>query len=490
MGEAITRNVGTFGADANEEATSGLNHEGESTNAAPRDGASRSSDEVRESERSEGGGCSEAKSVGPTSNGRSPKDEAKPFCISRWEVWEAYLKVKSNKGAAGLDAQTIEEFEKDLKKNLYKIWNRMSSGSYFPPPVLTVKIPKAKGGERTLGIPTVSDRIAQMVVKNRLESVVDPLFLPESFGYRPRKSALDAVGRARQMCWDYDWVCDLDIKGFFDNLDHDLLMRAVKKHAKEKWLVLYIERWLKVPAQDEAGNLLKRDGGTPQGGVISPLLANLFLHYAFDLWMRRNWFHLPFERYADDIIVHCRTEREANLVGAKVAARLKQCGLELHPEKTKIVYCKDANRQETHPNEKFDFLGFTFRPRKADGRRGKVFCSFSPAISNDAAKKIRDEIRGWKLHRCTAQSIQDLARMINPKLRGWVNYYGRFMPSALRPIERHVGQSLVRWACRKYQKLRNHRTRAWTWLLRVIERQPNLLALWERRSKVFTMGAV
>jgi RNA-directed DNA polymerase len=246
--------------------------------------------------------CSEATSVGPTRKGRSLKDEAKPFGISRWEVWDAYLKVKSNQGAAGLDRQSIEEFEKDLKNNLYKIWNRMSSGSYFPPAVLTVKIPKAKGGERTLGIPTVSDRIAQMVVKNRLEGEVEPLFVSASYGYRPKKSALDAVAQARQMCWDYDWVCDLDIKGFFDNLDHDLMMRAVRKHAKEKWVELYIERWLKAPAQDEEGHLLKRDRGTPQGGVISPLLANLFLHYAFDLWMRRNWKHLPFERYADDSV--------------------------------------------------------------------------------------------------------------------------------------------------------------------------------------------
>jgi RNA-directed DNA polymerase len=328
----------------------------------------------------------------------------KPFGISRWEVWDAYLKVKSNQGAAGLDRQSIEEFEKDLKNNLYKIWNRMSSGSYFPPPVLTVKIPKAKGGERTLGIPTVSDRIAQMVVKNRLEAVVEPLFVSSSYGYRPKKSALDAVAQARQMCWDYDWVCDLDIKGFFDNLDHDLMMRAVRKHAKESWVELYVERWLKAPAQDEEGHLLKRDRGTPQGGVISPLLANLFLHYAFDLWMRRNWKHLPFERYADDIVVHCRTEREADTVRVNVAARLKKCGLELHPEKTKVVYCKDSNRTGTHQNEKFDFLGYTFRPRKADSRRGKVFCSFSPAISKDAVTKIRDEIRSWKLHRRTAES--------------------------------------------------------------------------------------
>jgi RNA-directed DNA polymerase len=244
--------------------------------------------------------CSEAASAGSTRKGRNLKDEAKPFCISRWEVWEAWVRVKGNGGAAGLDGQTIQEFERDLKKNLYRIWNRMSSGSYFPPPVRTVKIPKANGGERTLGIPTVSDRIAQMVVKNRLEAVVDPLFLPASYGYRPNRSALEAVGQARQMCWAYDWVCDLDIKGFFDNLDHGLMMRAVRKHVKDRWMELYIERWLKAPAQDEEGNLLKREKGTPQGGVISPLLANLFLHYAFDLWMRRTWTHLPFERYADD----------------------------------------------------------------------------------------------------------------------------------------------------------------------------------------------
>jgi RNA-directed DNA polymerase len=394
--------------------------------------------------------------------------------------------VKSNQGAAGLDRQTIEEFEEDLKNNLYKVWNRMSSGSYFPPPVLMVKIPKANGGERTLGIRTVADRVAQMVVKNRLEAVVGPLFLSESYGYRPNKSALDAVGRARQMCWDYDWVCDLDIKGFFDNLDHDLMMRAVKKHAKEKWIELYIERWLKAPMQNEEGQLLTRERGTPQGGVISPLLANLFLHYAFDLWMRRKWSHLPFERYADDIIVHCRTEREAYLVVGKTAARLKQCGLELHPEKTKIVYCKDANRSGSHRNEKFDFLGFTFRPRKAWGRTGKIFYSFSPAISKTAAQGIRDEIRAWQLHRRTVESLQDLARMMNPQLRGWFNYYGRFMPSALRPIERFVGQSLVRWACRKYKKLRYHRSRAWEWLFRALARQPNLLVLWTRSAVRFS----
>ena len=268
-------------------------------------------------------------------------------------------------------------------------------------------------------------------------------------------------------------------------------MKAVRKHAKEKWIVLYIERWLKAPAQDEEGNLTARERGTPQGGVISPLLANLFLHYTFDRWMLKKWKHLPFERYADDIIVHCRAEWEANLVRAGVENRLRECGLELHSEKTKLVYCKDSNRQESHPHEKFDFLGFTFRPRKANTRRGGLFCSFSPAISNDAVGKIRDEIRSWKLHLRTAESIAELAQEINPKLRGWFNYYGRFTPSALRPIERHVGQSLVRWACRKYKTLFHHRTRAWAWLLRVVDRQPDLLVLWEQqRCAVSTIGAV
>ena len=483
--------MGTFGVDANGEVASGMNHEDERTNAALRGGASCSSDEVRESGWSEGDACSGAKSVRSTSNGRSLKDEAKPYSITRMEVLEAYFKVKSNKGAAGIDGETIADFESNLKGNLYKVWNRMSSGSYFPPPVRTVKIPKANGGERALGIPTVADRVAQMVVKNRMEPMVEPLFHPDSFGYRPGKSALDAVGWARQRCWSFDWVCDLDIKGFFDNIDHNLMMRAVRKHVKEKWMVLYIERWLKAPAEDAEGNHTMRERGTPQGGVISPLLANLFLHYAFDRWMLKKWRHLPFERYADDAIIHCRSEREANLVRAGVERRLRECGLELHPKKTKLVYCKDSNRQESHPHEQFNFLGFTFRARKATTRRGGWFASFGPAISKDAIGKIRDEIREWKLHRRTAQSLAELAALINPKLRGWFNYYGRFNPSALRPIERHVGQSLVRWACRKYKTLRKHRMRAWRWLLRAISRQPDLLALWERqRYTTSTIGAV
>ena len=365
-------------------------------------------------------------------------NEAKPFCISKKEVWEAYKRGKANKGAAGVDDQSIEDFEKKLKKNLYKIWNRMSSGSYFPPPVRTVKIPKKNGGERKLGIPTVADRIAQQVVKARLEPEVEPLFHADSYGYRPGKSALDAVGQARKRCWRYDWVLDLDIKSFLDTLSQDLLLRAVKKHAPEQWIVLYIERWLKAPVQEEDGQLVPREKGTPQGGVASPLLANLFLHYALDRWLAAHYPQVPFERYADDAIAHCRTEKEAQEMWKAIAARLQSCGLELHPEKTKIVYCKDDSRKKTYPNEKFDFLGYTFRPRSSMNRKGKFFINFSPAVSNQAAKAIRDKVRSWKLPQRSDKAIEDLSRMFNPIIRGWIQYYGRYYRSALYPTMREL----------------------------------------------------
>jgi RNA-directed DNA polymerase len=417
--------------------------------------------------------------------------EAKPFSISQQEVWEAYQKVKANHGAAGVDGQSIAEFETRVKDNLYRLWNRMSSGSYFPPPVRTVTIPKADGGERKLGIPTVSDRIAQMVVKSRLEPVVAPLFHPDSYGYRPGKSALEAVGQTRQRCWKLDWVIDLDIKGFFDNIDHDLLRRAVKKHAKEKWVVLYIERWLQAPAQAEDGHVTARGKGTPQGGVVSPLLANLFLHYAFDRWMQKTYPHLLFERYADDAIVHCRTEAEAQEVRRAIAVRMQECRLELHPDKTKIVYCKDDDRRGTYPNEQFDFLGYTFRPRRSKNWKGKFFINFSPAVADKAGKAMRAEIRSWRLHLRSDKSIEDLSRMFNPKVRGWLQYYGRYYRSALYPIMRQLDRSLARWAYRKYKKLRGHLRRATHWLARISRRDPGLFAHWQmgvRRGS--TAGAV
>ena len=355
-----------------------------------------------------------------------PSGQAKPFDISKQVVWEAYKRVKANKGAAGVDDESIEVFEKNLKNNLYKIWNRMSSGTYFPPPVRSVAIPKKDGGERRLGIPTVSDRIAQTVVKMYLEPMVEPHFHPDSYGYRPRKSALDAVGAARQRCWRYDWIIDLDIRGFFDNLDHALILRAVGKYTQCPWILLYVERWLKAPAQQEDGSLTPRTKGTPQGGVASPLMANIFLHLAFDDWMRKAHPDVPFERYADDIVAHCKTEKKAEQVLESIKRRLVQCGLEVHPAKTKIVYCKDDDRRGNYPNEKFNFLGYAFRPRRSKNRFGKYFVNFSPAASNEAAKKMRQEMRSWNLPLRSDKAIDDLARMWNPVLRGWIQYYGRF----------------------------------------------------------------
>ena len=406
-------------------------------------------------------------------------NKAKPFCISKWEVWEAYKLVKANKGSAGVDGQSIAAFEEDLKNNLFKIWNRMSSGSYFPPPVRRVDIPKDNGKTRPLGIPTVSDRIAQTVVKRYLEPIVEEYFHADSYGYRPGKSAIEAIGVARQRCWRYDWVLDLDIKGFFDNIDHDLLMRAVRKHTNCKWVLLYIERWLNAPAQLEEGNLINRDKGTPQGGVISPLLANLFLHYAFDTWMKRHYPQIPFERYADDGICHCRSKAEAEILRVAIEKRFAECGLELNLQKTKIVYCKDDDRRGNYPEQKFDFLGFTFRPRRAKNRRGKLFVGFTPAISNRAKKSICDTMRRWKMHRQTDKSLDELARVVNPVLRGWINYYGRFYKSALYRVFQHLNNILVQWASRKYKRLRGYDQRASQWLQGVFHRQPKLFAHWQ-----------
>ena len=405
--------------------------------------------------------------------------KAKPFCISKRVVWEAYKRVKANRGCAGVDGESIVDFEGDLSNNLYKVWNRMSSGSYFPPPVRTEEIPKGDGGRRVLGIPTVADRIAQTVVKIYLEPMVEPIFHPDSYGYRPGKSAIEAVGKARQRCWRYDWVLDLDIRGFFDNLDHDLMMRAVRRHTDCKWILLCVERWLKAPAQLSDGTLVSRHRGTPQGGVISPLLANLFLHYAFDAWVERSYPTISFERYADDIIVHCRSERQAQWIRTVIERRLSKCKLELHPRKTEIVYCKDSSRRGSYPNEEFDFLGYTFRPRRSKNRLGNYRVNFSPAVSNEAAKEMRRTMRGWRLHLRSDKSLDDLSRMVDPILRGWVNYYTQYYKSAIYPTVRMFDLILMRWAMRKYKKLKGHRRRAKHWLGRVARREPQLFAHWQ-----------
>jgi group II intron reverse transcriptase/maturase len=408
-------------------------------------------------------------------------DKAKPFSIAKREVWEAFKRVKANQGAAGVDGQSIADFEANLSGNLYKLWNRLSSGSYFPPPVRRVDIPKASGGTRPLGIPTVADRVAQEVVRRFLEPILEPVFHPDSYGYRPGKSAIDAVAKARERCWRFDWVLDLDIKGYFDSIDWELMLKAVRRHTDCPWVLLYIERWLRAPVQLEDGSVVARTAGTPQGGVISPLLANLFLHYAFDMWMGREFPHIPFERYADDIICHCRTEDEAQALWRAIADRFAHCKLVLHPQKTQIVYCKDVNRQSDYPVIRFDFLGYQFRARKIMWvkKDRRIFAhSFMPAASPKALTRIGREIRSWALHHRSDKSLKELAAMYNPKIRGWIAYYSHFGRSQLRPTLKRIDAYVIRWARRKYKRMVHQTKGARDWFGRLRRLMPRLFAHW------------
>jgi len=371
--------------------------------------------------------------------------KTKSFDITKQMVYQAYKRIKANKGAAGVDHISLEQFEDNLKDNLYKLWNRLSSGSYFPLAVRGVEIPKKKGGIRVLGIPTVADRIAQMVVKTSFEEKVEKHFLADSYGYRPGKSAHDALEVTVKRCWKMDWVLEFDIKGFFDNINHELLLKAVHKHTQCPWELLYMKRWLRVPLQETKGRTISRKSGVPQGGVISPILANLFLHYAFDQWMKTYFPNNPWCRYADDGIIHCRTKKQAELIKRCLQKRFQECYLEIHPEKTKIVYCKDSNRKMNEENIQFTFLGYTFKPRKARGRTGIVFTSFLPAISKESKEGIRQKVRSWRLLWMTNQSITDIAEKYNPMIRGWLNYYGKYGKKELTRVLDHINLHLSFW---------------------------------------------
>lgn len=414
--------------------------------------------------------------------GEEPTDRSKPkvksFDISKRLVFEAWEKVRDNRGAPGVDAVSITQFQAEEANNLYKLWNRMSAGSYMPSPVRAVEIPKDHGmGVRVLGVPNVVDRIAQTAVARLLEEKLEPIFHPDSYGYRPGRSAHDALAVARRRCWKQDWVLDLDIRAFFDSVPHDLLLKAVAHHTDLRWVLLYIERWLKAPMQMPDGTLVAREKGTPQGSPISPLLANLYMHYAFDRWMDREYPGCPFERYADDVVAHCNTEEQARTLRAAIASRLGALGLELHPDKTKIVYCKDTKRRGDSEHVSFDFLGYTFRGRPVLGERG-LFIGFNPAMSTKATKAVGQKIRAWHLNRRSDTDLSDLAWEINAQVRGWIGYYGAFYRSKLHLIARRIDQHLVRWAMQKFKRLRGKTNRAWAWLAAARQHQPTLFAHW------------
>lgn len=396
-------------------------------------------------------------------------------------VWTAYKKVKANKGSAGVDAVSMDQFDANRQKLLYKLWNRMASGSYFPPPVKQEEIPKKDGKIRKLGIPTISDRIGQMVIKDYIEPLLEKIFSPNSYGYRPNKNAHQALDSVRKNCRKTDWVIDLDIKGFFDNIDHYKLMLAVEKHVPEKWAQSYILRWLKAPVQTTRGELVANQGkGTPQGGVISPLLANLFLHYVLDKWLEQTDKTVKFTRYADDVILHCNSKTHAERTLKRVRERMESCDLELHPDKTKIVYCKDYRRQRKYEVVKFDFLGYSFQPRTSKSKKtGKLFLGYDCAVSISSRKLMADKLETLQIERSGLKSIVGIAQGVNPVIRGWTNYYGRFRGYELNRVFRLLQVRMVRWARKRYKRYRTKINRCYQWLDRVRVQYPNLFYHWQ-----------
>ncbi len=406
-------------------------------------------------------------------------EQVKSYNIPKQTVMDAWKLVKKNAGSAGIDEISITEFEANLKSNLYKIWNRMASGSYMPPEVKAVPIPKKSGGFRVLGIPTVADRVAQTVVKIIVEPQLEKIFYPDSYGYRPLKSAHEAIGITRQRCWKYNWVLEFDIRGLFDNLSHELLMKAVRHHIGEKWCVLYIDRWLKAGAIKQDNIVGIENSGTPQGGVISPCLSNLFMHYAFDRWLSVNYPSIPWCRYADDGLLHCRTKLQAEKILHELTKRLAECKLEIHPEKTKIIYCKDANRKGEHQCTEFTFLGYTFKQRLVKNARCQLFMNFIPAMGDSAWRAIKVVIKyKWKLALRTNLSLEEMAKAFNPTIRGWIQYYGKFNKSSLAKLSRYLNLKLCKWFRKKYQNKNNRKISSYAWLKRVFKSKNRLFAHW------------
>lgn len=392
---------------------------------------------------------------------------------------DAYEKVRKNKGGAGVDGQTLADFAERLVDNLHILWNRVTSGSYQPAAVKRKGIPKGDGRIRYLGIPTVGDRIVQQVIKNRIEYILEAEFMDCSHGYRPGRSPHDALQVVRLGVRQTSWVIDLDVAKFFDELPHDLLRKALDRHITDKPTRDLIDRWLEAPHQTEEGDLHYPKGvGTPQGGVVSPLLSNLFLHYTLDKWMAINRPEEKLVRYADDAIVLCHSRTRAELVKRLIDERFKECGLRLHPEKTKIVFCQRWNNTSSHEEKSFDFLGFRFKPCLKKGKDGKLFTSFDGAMSPSKKKSKIADFRSMKFHLWTTTTLEEIAEVLNPILRGILNYYGRFNKHGMESVMMAVNDRLCKWASRKYRKVGKsiHRVRKW---LRVeADRRPDLFAHW------------
>lgn len=409
------------------------------------------------------------------------KEKSRVIPISKSMVWEAYKKVKKNKGGSGVDGVSFEQFDTNLEDNLYKLWNRLSSGSYFPPAVKQVKIPKGKGGTRTLGIPTISDRIGQQVVKTLLEPRLEAVFDASSYGYRPKKSSHQALSEVRKNIRQYAWVLDLDISKFFDTVNHEKLMKALGLHVEEDWIEMYVLRWLEAEKLDlENGERQANKRGTPQGGVISPLLANLYLHYAFDKWLRLHYPRLPFVRYADDIIIHCNTEEKAKEVLKVVQERIEDCDLSLHPTKTKVVYCKDYRRKLKKEEVQFDFLGFSFRPvsKKSSREHESMFLGFGPTLSKSSYQRIVKEIRATRFHKWTNATIYDIAKELNPKIRGWMHYYEKFSKWSLQKVFRNLHNRLLKWVLNRYKRFKGSKRKGFEYLRTVKKHYPHIFYHW------------
>lgn len=374
--------------------------------------------------------------------------ETKSQPITKVMVWQAYKEVKSKAGSGGIDNMDWSYLAENQNTELYKLWNRLTSGSYFPQAVKQKSIQKKGGGKRYLGIPTLLDRIAQQVVKKHLERIVEPKFHDSSYGYRPHRNCHQAVAQANTNAFNHNFAIDIDIQGFFDNIDHNLMMKAVGHYCSDKWVLMYVERWLKSAIVEEDGNFKPSLTGTPQGGVISPLLANIFLHVVFDNWMQKYHPQKPFERYADDIVVHCKTERQARFMMSQIKKRMKACQLEIHQDKSKIVNLRGRSIGK-YPKG-FDFLGFTIRPRSYKSKNtGKLVPIPCICVSQKSKTSIIEKFKLMKLHK-RRKSLEEIAKEINPTLRGIINYYHKFWKGDMRWVWNQLNTRLLKWV--KWEK--------------------------------------